>query len=73
VVGRPHPDWGETIVVVVSPREGHEPTLEAVREYLRTRLADYKLPRELHIGSVPRTPSGKIQKHLVRQTLSKGI
>jgi len=73
VVGRPHPDWGETIVVVVSPREGHEPTLEAVREYLRTRLADYKIPRELHIGSVPRTPSGKIQKHLVRQTLSKGI
>jgi fatty-acyl-CoA synthase len=73
VVGRPDPDWGETIVVVVSPKEGHQPTIDAVRGYLRSRLADYKLPRELHIGSVPRTPSGKIQKHLVRQTLSKGI
>lgn len=71
VVGRPHPDWGETIVVVLTPREGHQPDLESVREYCRSRIAGYKLPRELHIAPVPRTPSGKIQKHLIRQELSK--
>lgn len=73
VVGQPHRDWGETIVAVVTPKEGRLPTLDGLRAYLGSRIADYKLPRELHIGSVPRTPSGKIQKHLVRQTLSKGI
>lgn len=58
-------------VVVLTPREGHQPDLESVREYCRSRIAGYKLPRELHIAPVPRTPSGKIQKHLIRQELSK--
>jgi fatty-acyl-CoA synthase len=69
VVGRPHPDWGETIVAVVTPKQGHEPDLDSVREYCRSRIADYKLPRELQVAAIPRTPSGKIQKHLIRQTL----
>jgi fatty-acyl-CoA synthase len=71
VIGRPHPEWGETIVVVVSPKEGHQQDLQSLREYCRSRLADYKLPREMHIAAIPRTPSGKVQKHLIKQILEK--
>jgi fatty-acyl-CoA synthase/feruloyl-CoA synthase len=71
VIGRPHPDWGETVVVVVTPRDGHEPDLESLRAYCRSRIADYKLPREMHTAAIPRTPSGKVQKHLIKQALEK--
>jgi fatty-acyl-CoA synthase len=59
VIGRPHPEWGETIVVVVPPNERHQPDLESLREYCRSRLADYKLPREMHIAPIPRTPAAR--------------
>ncbi|KAA9160503.1 long-chain fatty acid--CoA ligase [Amycolatopsis acidicola] len=72
VVGVRHPDWNETIVAVVTPVSGRAPTLESIREHCRARIADYKLPRELRLAEIPRTPSGKIQKHLIRKTFSKG-
>jgi fatty-acyl-CoA synthase len=58
-------------LIVVTPREGHEPDLESLRAYCRSRIADYKLPREMHIAAIPRTPSGKVQKHLIKQALEK--
>ncbi|MFD5239396.1 class I adenylate-forming enzyme family protein [Streptomyces tendae] len=72
VVGRPHPQWGETVVAVVVPREGAEPDLEAVRAWLGPRIARYKLPRELVLRrELPRTPSGKITKHVLRAGLAE--
>jgi len=69
VLGFPHPDYGETIVAVVVPREGAEPTLESLRAWCLVRIADYKAPRQMIVHSIPRTPSGKIQKHLLRADL----
>ncbi len=69
VVGAPHPVYGESIVAVVTPREGAELTLEGIREYLRPLIADYKAPHQLVIGAVPRNPSGKIVKHQLREHL----
>jgi len=66
VVGVPHPDYGESIVAVVVPREGAEPTLEELREWAGERIAAYKLPHRLLFEAIPRNPSGKIQKHLLR-------
>ncbi|MFF1735946.1 class I adenylate-forming enzyme family protein [Streptomyces sp. NPDC058247] len=71
VVGRPHPQWGETVVAVVVPREGAELDLAGMREWLGTRMAGYKIPRELVLRrELPRTPSGKITKHVLRTELS---
>jgi acyl-CoA synthetase (AMP-forming)/AMP-acid ligase II len=37
-----------------------EPTLESVQAHCRTKIAGYKVPRELHVvGLVERSPSGK--------------
>ncbi|MFB7374046.1 class I adenylate-forming enzyme family protein [Streptomyces sp. NPDC056222] len=67
VVGRPHQQWGETVVAVVVPREGAEPTLDELRAWLEPRIARYKIPRELVLRSqLPRTPSGKVTKHVLR-------
>lgn len=67
VVGRPHPDWGETIVAVVVLVADAEPSLDDLRAYLGERIARYKIPRELRLrDSLPRNPSGKVMKHLLR-------
>lgn len=71
VVGTPHPTYGESIVAVVTPREGADITLEALREHASTRIADYKAPHRLIIDTVPRNPSGKIVKHELRSRLGE--
>src|SRR5690606_29710012 len=75
VIGRPHPEWGETVVAVVVTGGGDEDgtalSLEEVREFLSTRLARYKIPRELVVrDSLPRNASGKLTKHVLRAELS---
>lgn len=69
VVGRPDEDWGETVVAVVTPRPGAEPTLDELREHCRSLVADYKLPRALWLGEVPRNPGGKVLKQRIREHL----
>lgn len=67
VVGVADPQWGETGCAYLLPRPGHEPpALEELRDFLRQRLAAYKLPRQvIEVSDFPRTAAGKIQKHLL--------
>lgn len=65
-LGRPHPEFGETVVVIVTPREGADVSLESIRAHAAERIGDYKLPREVIVGTVPRNASGKILKHVLR-------
>lgn len=63
VVGLPDEKWGEVVVAFVIPRPGAEASPELVREYCRGRLADYKVPKSVHVvESLPRTTSNKILK-----------
>jgi acyl-CoA synthetase (AMP-forming)/AMP-acid ligase II len=60
VVGVPDARWGERVAAVVEARPGRRPTLEAIQDHCRTRIAGYKLPRELHaVEKLVRSPSGK--------------
>ncbi|WP_372345757.1 class I adenylate-forming enzyme family protein [Streptomyces sp. KL116D] len=71
VVGRPHPQWGETVVAVVVPRADAALDLAGLREWLEPRIARYKIPRELALRTeLPRTPSGKVTKHVLRAELA---
>lgn len=72
IVGQPHEVFGEMIVAVVTPAEGREVTLEQLNEFGAEYIADYKLPRELIIRPIPRNPSGKILKHVLRDALREG-
>lgn len=67
VVGVPHPDWGETVVAHVVLRAGTAPDADALRAFCGERLAAYKIPREFVFAeTLPRTPTGKLQKFLLR-------
>ncbi|MFC5999219.1 class I adenylate-forming enzyme family protein [Quadrisphaera sp. GCM10027208] len=69
VVGRPHPEWGETVVAFLVT-DGTPVDVEELREFLAPRLARYKIPREVVVrDALPRNPSGKITKHVLRRDL----
>jgi fatty-acyl-CoA synthase len=73
IVSRKHPDYGETVVAIVNPKSGQAISLEALREFGAERLSAYKLPRELVLRDIPRNPSGKILKHILRADLEDRV
>lgn len=67
VVGLPHERWIEAVTAFVVPQPGSGLTADDVRAGLGD-LASYKRPKSIVIvDDFPRTATGKIQKHLVRQ------
>lgn len=75
VVGVPDPDWMERVVALVELLDPDEPvSLEEIQAHCRARLAGYKTPRQLILGPIERTPTGKIDTVRVvaraRQTAS---
>ncbi|ALJ21842.1 AMP-binding protein [Microbacterium sp. No. 7] len=69
VLARAHDEYGETVVAVVSLKDGAEVTLDELRAHCAPLIADYKLPRELIVAPIARNPSGKILKHIMRREL----
>jgi len=72
VVGVPHDRLGETACAVVSLRPEAELTLREIVAFLEAKgVAKFKSPEALHIWpDLPTTPSGKIQKFVIRQRLA---
>jgi acyl-CoA synthetase len=74
VVAAPDPRLGEHACAFVRPRPGaRAPDLEAVRLHLEAAgLARLKWPEEIRaVDEFPRTPSGKIKKFVLRETLRR--
>jgi acyl-CoA synthetase (AMP-forming)/AMP-acid ligase II len=75
VVAEPDARLGERAAAMIRLREGAElPTLDQVRAHLDAAgLARQKWPESIHaVGDFPRTPSGKIQKFVLRRQLRDG-
>jgi fatty-acyl-CoA synthase len=66
VVARPDAKWGETPLAFVEVAAGSTVTAEELIAHCRSQLAGFKCPREIRFEPVPRTSTGKIQKHLLR-------
>jgi acyl-CoA synthetase (AMP-forming)/AMP-acid ligase II len=76
VVAAPDARLGEHAAAIVRLRDGAVvPTLAQVRDHLAAAgLARQKWPEEIHaVDDMPRTPSGKVQKFLLRQQLRDGL
>ena len=66
VVGRPDEKWGEIPVAFVTLRDGATVTDEQIIEHVRSRLAKFKVPRDVTFADLPKTSTGKIQKNVLR-------
>ena len=70
VVGKPDPERTELIkafVVLASGVEGTPELAENLRQHVRQRLYAHAYPREIEfVGELPKTPSGKLQRFILR-------
>jgi acyl-CoA synthetase (AMP-forming)/AMP-acid ligase II len=63
VIGLPDRLWGESVMAVVRPRPGANPTEEELVELCRANLAGYKKPRYFRfVADLPKSGYGKILK-----------
>ena len=63
VVGVADPDFGQRLCAFVVPRENASLDAEAVKSFVRTRLARHKVPRDVvFLEALPRNETGKVVK-----------
>jgi len=68
VFGIPHKDWGETVAAAVIKKPGAQITSDELKEYMKDKLAKYKIPRLVEFrDSMPVTPTGKIMKFQLKK------
>ncbi|MEH3118833.1 MAG: AMP-binding protein [Methylorubrum populi] len=70
VVGKPDPERTEVVKAYVVVKAGIEPDAglaESIQAYVKKRLSAHSYPREIEfVDSLPKTPSGKLQRFLLR-------
>ncbi|WP_198376240.1 acyl-CoA synthetase [Neoroseomonas rubea] len=66
VVAKPDEKWGETPCAFVELKPGASATAEELIAFARERLAGFKVPRHVVFAELPKTSTGKIQKHVLR-------
>ncbi|MBK4738706.1 long-chain-fatty-acid--CoA ligase [Noviherbaspirillum pedocola] len=73
VIAVPDEKWGEAVKACVIPRPGARLEEAEVIDFCRERLAHFKCPRSVDVmDSLPRNPSGKLLKNLLRKPYWEG-
>ena len=73
VVSRPDARKGEQPVAFVAPNDGTTIESKALVQFLRGKLADYKVPRNITIiPALPRNATGKVLKTTLREMARAG-
>jgi acyl-CoA synthetase (AMP-forming)/AMP-acid ligase II len=74
VVGLPDPRLGEKVCACIVPKKGETMSFEEMIEFLRRRVATYKLPEQMVVlEELPRTPTGKVQKTPLRSIVMERL
>ncbi len=72
VIGVPDPRKGEQPMAFVAPNEGVMIDEKALIQFVRSKLADYKVPRRIVLlPALPRNATGKILKTALREMATK--
>ncbi|WP_228896255.1 AMP-binding protein [Pseudoduganella aquatica] len=75
VVGWPDEERGQIVKAFVVLRQGHDASAElarALQEHVKQTVAPYKYPRAVEfLAALPRTQSGKLQRHVLRSAPAK--
>lgn len=74
VIGVPDDKWGEIVAAVIIPVAGSaRPSPEVLFDYCRARLSPHKAPEQwFFVEAFPLTPSGKVQKFVLRDWVADG-
>jgi fatty-acyl-CoA synthase len=73
VIGAPHETWGEVGIAFVVRVPGASVGPDELAAHLMATLAKYKVPREfVFLGTLPRTPYGKVVKDELRKSYLEG-
>ena len=71
VVGKPDPERTEIVKAFIVLKPGYQPTPELadeLQQMVKRRLAAHAYPREIQfVTDLPKTPSGKIQRFMLRR------
>jgi len=71
VIGMPHERLGEIAAAIIELKDGVSCTEEEIEEFCR-ELPRYKRPRKIIFEKVPRNPTGKIEKPVLREKYCHG-
>ncbi|KAK3444485.1 hypothetical protein EUGRSUZ_A00202 [Eucalyptus grandis] len=71
VVARPDVRWGESPCAFVTPKPGANKSderrlAEDIMKFCREKMPAYWVPKSVIFGPLPKTATGKIQKHVLR-------
>ena len=66
VVATVHEKWGEVPVAFVATRPDSPVEAAELIAWVRDRIAHFKAPHQVHFGELPKTSTGKIRKHELR-------
>nr|WP_174545369.1 AMP-binding protein [Gordonia hydrophobica] len=72
VIGTPDDRWGEAVTGIIVSQAGTEFDPDALRSFLRDRLAAYKIPKRFFpVPELPKMATGKIDKKALRVEFSR--
>ena len=71
VIGLPHERLGEIAAAIIELKEGFTATEEQINDFCAT-LPRYKRPRKIIFATIPRNPTGKIEKPKLREQYCGG-
>jgi acyl-CoA synthetase (AMP-forming)/AMP-acid ligase II len=73
VIGVPDEQWGEAVKACVVLKPGTKASAAEIIEFMRARIAHFKCPKSVDfMESIPRNPTGKILKRVLREPYWKG-
>jgi fatty-acyl-CoA synthase len=71
VVAMPDETWGESPCAFVELKTGKEASEDELISYCKENMAKFKRPKKVVFGALPKTATGKIQKHELRAAVNK--
>ena len=69
----PDEKWGEVPCAFVELKTGKNTEEDQLIDFCNQHMANFKKPKKIIFGPLPKTATGKIQKHELRQRIKSTI